>query len=144
MTGFARLSLALIVCTLAIATARGADYAPDALAAEAYAKAKAAVVDGPNPKAGNKAAINAGRAKFAILCTACHGPAGAGDGPAAIALVPHPANLGDPARWQATSPAVKHWILMNGIGGTTMVPLGLTDDDAWNVLAFIQSDFAHL
>lgn len=152
-----RLVIVLLASTLAIATAWASDtaptastastasattaaYAPDSFAAAAYEKARAAVADGPNPKAGDKKAIEAGKAKFAILCTTCHGPTGAGDGPAAVALDPHPASFADPVRWKASSPAVKHWILMNGIAGTTMMPLGLTDDDAWNVLAFIESD----
>jgi mono/diheme cytochrome c family protein len=34
-----------------------------------------------------------GRDVFAANCASCHGPAGAGDGPAAVALLPRPANL---------------------------------------------------
>ena len=36
---------------------------------------------------------------FATVCSTCHGPAGAGDGPGATALNPKPANFGDAAFW---------------------------------------------
>jgi mono/diheme cytochrome c family protein len=36
---------------------------------------------------------------FAERCTTCHGPAGAGDGPASAGLTPPPRNFQDPA-WQ--------------------------------------------
>lgn len=36
---------------------------------------------------------------FATRCTPCHGPAGAGDGPASKGLTPPPRNFGD-ATWQ--------------------------------------------
>ena len=37
---------------------------------------------------------------FGTVCSTCHGPAGAGNGPGAAALNPKPANFGDPAFWQ--------------------------------------------
>jgi mono/diheme cytochrome c family protein len=38
---------------------------------------------------------------FATRCFTCHGPAGAGDGPASAGLTPQPRNLQEPA-WQAS------------------------------------------
>lgn len=38
-------------------------------------------------------------ATFASVCGACHGAEGRGDGPAAAALNPHPANFTDPEFW---------------------------------------------
>ncbi len=38
---------------------------------------------------------------FATRCTPCHGPTGAGDGPASATLNPHPRNFHDGA-WQAS------------------------------------------
>ncbi len=40
----------------------------------------------------------AGRLIFKQQCAACHGKGGKGDGPAAVALNPKPADLSDPAR----------------------------------------------
>jgi caa(3)-type oxidase subunit IV len=36
---------------------------------------------------------------YGMVCTTCHGPSGAGDGPGAAALNPKPANFGDAAFW---------------------------------------------
>lgn len=38
---------------------------------------------------------------FAMRCTTCHGPQGAGDGPGSAALDPKPRNFQDPS-WQAS------------------------------------------
>lgn len=38
---------------------------------------------------------------FATRCTPCHGPTGAGDGPASAGLTPKPANFSSP-EWQAS------------------------------------------
>lgn len=38
---------------------------------------------------------------YNTVCSTCHGPAGAGDGPGAAALNPKPANFGDAAFWSA-------------------------------------------
>lgn len=38
---------------------------------------------------------------FTLRCTPCHGPEGAGDGPASKGLVPPPRDFGDPT-WQAS------------------------------------------
>jgi caa(3)-type oxidase subunit IV len=44
-------------------------------------------------------------ATFASTCTTCHGVAGGGDGPAAAALNPKPANFSDPAFWSSRGDA---------------------------------------
>lgn len=117
-------------------------YKPDKHAAEAYAKADAAgATQAKNPELNDPAAIAAGKQLFQSKCVTCHGTDGKGDGPAAMALDPHPANFTDHARWATTSIGVHHWIVMNGIRGSTMAPLGLTDDEAWQVLAYIQHTF---
>lgn len=42
-----------------------------------------------------------GQSIFKVQCVACHGAKGKGDGPAAAALNPRPANLTDPSRMRA-------------------------------------------
>jgi caa(3)-type oxidase subunit IV len=37
---------------------------------------------------------------FGTVCSTCHGPGGAGNGPGAAALTPKPANFTDPAFWE--------------------------------------------
>lgn len=113
---------------------------PNEFAAKAYEAAKAAKSDGPNPKAGDAAAIAAGKAVYA-KCTACHGETGLADTPTAQALPQRPSNFHDKGRWDASSAGVKFWIVKNGVQGTGMAPLGLSDDEAWQVLAYIESEF---
>lgn len=116
-------------------------YTPSDLAKAAYDKAIAAGSNADkNPKSGDAAAIAAGKAQWA-KCSACHGETGRGDGAAGAALPQKPANFHDKQRWDATTPGVKHWILLNGIQGTAMAPLGLTSDQAWEVLAYIEAEF---
>lgn len=126
-----------------VVEAAAGPYTPDDLAQAAYEKAKTAGVGGQaNAKAGEAAAIAAGKANYDTKCTTCHGATGQGDGIAGSALPQKPAQFQWKERWDATSIGVKHWVVMNGIQGTAMAPLGLTDDQAWEVLAYIQSDFA--
>lgn len=123
------------------APAASGPYTPDELSAAAYEKAKAAGADtSTNPKSGDAAAIAAGKAQWS-KCSTCHGETGAGDGIAGSALPQKPAQFTWNERWDATSVGVKHWVIKNGIQGTSMAPLGLTDDQAWEVLAFIEADF---
>ena len=115
-------------------------YTPDELAAAAYEKAKAAGADAlANPKAGDPAAIAAGKGQY-LKCVTCHGATGAGDGIAGAALPQRPAEFNWPERWDATSIGVKHWVVLNGVSGTSMAPLGLTEDQAWEVLAYIDAE----
>lgn len=89
--------------------------------------------------------IDAGEKKFRQLCSTCHGPAGAGDGPASAALNPKPRNLSD-AAWQE-SVDDEHLRAVITRGGTAvglspmMTPFGgmLKDDELQNVIAFIRS-----
>ena len=122
------------------APAPSGPYTADELAAAANDKAKAAGADAlPNPKAGDADAIAAGKEKFA-MCVTCHGAAGAGDGIAGTALPQRPAQFNWPERWAATSIGTKHWVVMNGVAGTAMAPLGLSEDQAWEVLAYIDAE----
>ncbi len=115
-------------------------YTPDEFAAKAIEAAKAAGADTkPNPKAGDAAAIAAGKAQYE-KCTTCHGASGAGDGIAGAALPQKPAQFTWNERWDATSVGTKQWIIMNGVSGTSMAPLGLSEDQAWEVLAYIDGE----
>lgn len=119
-------------------------YTPDPLAQAAYEKAKAAGADAKtNPKKGDAAAIAAGKAQYDAKCVTCHGATGHGDGIAGQALPQKPSNFHWKERWSATSDGVKHWILLNGIQGTGMAPLGLTEDQAWEVMAYLDAEFAN-
>jgi mono/diheme cytochrome c family protein len=87
----------------------------------------------------------AGKAKFQQFCATCHGPAGAGDGPASAALRPPPRHLGD-AEWQASvdDEHIKKVITQGGAAvglSPMMTPWGhaLKGEDLENVVAYIRS-----
>lgn len=87
----------------------------------------------------------AGEAKFKQLCAACHGPDGAGDGPAAASLDPKPRDMTD-AEWQE-SVDDEHIRTVTAEGGgavglsPTMTPFGhaLDEDDLDNIVAYIRT-----
>jgi mono/diheme cytochrome c family protein len=87
----------------------------------------------------------AGKAKFQQFCATCHGPAGAGDGPASAALRPKPRPLGD-AEWQASvdDDYLRKVITEGGAAvglSPMMTPWGhtLKGDDLENVVAYVRS-----
>ena len=96
-----------------------------------------------------------GRQLFAQNCAACHGEGGAGDGVFAdeldaaampgsmngAAMWQPPADLTDPARMLAASPALLQGKILRGGMGTGMPSWGaiLTDQQAWNLVAYIHS-----
>jgi mono/diheme cytochrome c family protein len=99
--------------------------------------------------------LAAGRQLFAQNCAACHGEGGAGDGVFAddldAAAVPGsmsgaamwqpPANLTDPARMLAASPALLQGKILRGGMGTGMPSWGaiFTAEQAWSLVAYIYS-----
>lgn len=98
----------------------------------------------PLPK--TRATVERGRAVYEKNCTSCHGEAGAGDGPAARALVPHPAYLAllsqmPIAQWDS----FMYWTVAEGgkpVGSAMPAfKATLSKDDTWAVIAYIQ---AHL
>ncbi len=87
---------------------------------------------------------DAGKAKFQQLCAVCHGPAGAGDGPAAAGLNPKPRPFGD-AEWQESvdDDYLRKIITEGGpaVGKSPMMTAqrGLKDEDLENLVAYIRS-----
>ncbi len=80
-----------------------------------------------------------GQADFAKYCATCHGPKGAGDGPAARALNPKPRNF---TTEQLKNPGVAgiHETLSNGVKGTAMMPFKhLPDEDRWALSYYVLS-----
>lgn len=80
-----------------------------------------------------------GRAIFKAQCVACHGPGGKGDGPAAPALNPRPANLADAARMEKLSDDSLVQIVT--AGRLTMPGYGrtLTPEQVSEVVAYVRS-----
>ncbi|MGH7293702.1 MAG: c-type cytochrome, partial [Polyangiaceae bacterium] len=80
--------------------------------------------------------LERGAKLFAGNCVACHGPQGHGDGPAAAALKPPPADFHSPAVMGELTPFKAYNVERYGVAGTSMAPIaGLDDEDRW-ALAF--------
>ncbi len=86
-----------------------------------------------------------GQATYQQLCASCHGPRGAGDGPAGQALDPRPARHDDGAYMNALSN--EHLFRVIEQGGAAlgksplMAPWGgaLSDAQIWDVVAFVRT-----
>ncbi len=102
----------------------------------------------PAPYAGKKppyaandpAVLAAGKQTYDDKCSACHGPGGQGNGPAAAALNPKPVNFTDKA-YMAGVPVDCHFYrISEGVQGTGMPPWKALGDDAiWKVLIYERS-----
>jgi mono/diheme cytochrome c family protein len=96
-----------------------------------------------NPLPRDPEIIAAGRALYRTHCAACHGEQGLGDGPAAAALSPPPANL----RWVLSRPMAGDGYLMWAIseGGTALgTPMpafkdALSEADRWKIIRFLRT-----
>ncbi len=96
--------------------------------------------------------IAAGKAKYDMFCTTCHGPGGKGDGPVGQSLNPKPRDF-TTGNWKIDtdgdgtpgSDTDLRAVIENGAGqyggSPMMAPWGgtMSDDDVKNVIAFIRS-----
>jgi mono/diheme cytochrome c family protein len=78
-----------------------------------------------------------GKKVFETNCSMCHGPAGKGDGAAAVALNPKPANLTSNAV-QAQTDGELFWKISTGRGAMPSWQT-LPEKDRWSVVDFIRS-----
>jgi mono/diheme cytochrome c family protein len=86
-----------------------------------------------------------GRALYAVHCASCHGPAGAGDGPAAAALHPRPRDHTDAWQLEARSDRELHRMIQEGGPSIQRSPLmpafgdSLDPLDAWALVAHVRT-----
>ncbi|HET8540322.1 MAG TPA: c-type cytochrome [Anaeromyxobacter sp.] len=107
---------------------------PAGAAAPAGATAVPASTPGEPPR--TPELLEKGRASYARYCASCHGPGGAGDGPAAKALRPPPRDLTGVKGGAAGVFAV----LNTGVKGTAMVPFKhLSESDRWAIAHYVDS-----
>lgn len=87
--------------------------------------------DSNHPSIGNPQAIAAGTKLFMGSCAGCHGPDGGGGarGP----------NLVRRSLWHPLSDDAIFQVIRKGVPGTDMPPTKLTDDQTWNLVAFIHA-----
>ncbi len=82
----------------------------------------------------------AGRALYAASCTACHGAAGDGKGPAAVALKPKPTDFTAAGWFAGRSDAQLITAIRAGRPGTAMTPFTeLTDAEAADLVAYLRT-----
>lgn len=90
-----------------------------------------------NPLAPGASAVAQGKQVAQLNCVACHGPGGKGDGAAAQALNPKPADWTSPAV-QAESDGELFWKISNGRGA--MPPWRhLPEPERWAIVHYIRS-----
>ncbi|MFQ5577080.1 MAG: c-type cytochrome, partial [Anaerolineae bacterium] len=95
-----------------------------------------------NPFYGDGEAIAAGKIIFETNCVACHGPEGKGNGPAAAALNPKPANLANAEMMGEMSDGYAFWrVSEGGVGDpfNSAMPAWkelLTEEQRWQVLSY--------
>jgi putative heme-binding domain-containing protein len=87
--------------------------------------------DSQHPSIGKPEAIAAGAKLFGGSCAGCHGPDGGGGarGP----------NLVRRSLWHPLSDDAIFQVIRKGVPGTDMPPTQLTDDQTWNLVAFIHA-----
>ncbi len=101
-----------------------------------YAKAR-------NPLKPTAANLAAGKAVFQQTCSACHGPAGQGDGPAAKGLNPPPANMTAVMGMPIASDGYLDWTVSEGgVPVHSALPAFkavLKPDQIWQVILYVRT-----
>ena len=81
----------------------------------------------------------AGRTLYNNRCWPCHGATGRGNGPAAAALKPPPADFTDPDKVVARTGARLYQALTSGVPGTAMAPQTLSEKEKFDLIAYLRS-----
>jgi mono/diheme cytochrome c family protein len=99
----------------------------------------------PSPKADTKNptpaapdSVERGRGMFMQTCVVCHGPQGKGDGPAAVALTPKPANLSRPELWQQPDGEL-FWKITEGRAPMPTFGPALSEQQRWDLINFVRT-----
>lgn len=96
-----------------------------------------------NPVGNQPDAVAAGQALYEERCSSCHGPEGKGDGPAAAALDPKPADLA--VEVPNLTDDFVYWRIMDG---GAMEPFNssmpaqkgiLSEDEVWQLVSYLRS-----
>ncbi|MDP2306207.1 MAG: cytochrome c [Pseudomonadota bacterium] len=82
----------------------------------------------------------AGKVLYAASCTACHGAAGNGKGPAAVALKPKPTDLTAAAWWVGKTDEQVTVAIRAGRPGTSMAPFTeFSDAEVGDLVAYLRT-----
>jgi len=99
--------------------------------------APAAAAAKKNPFAG-KAEAAAGKQIYGTICVTCHGATGRGDGPAAAALTPKPANYTTSAI-SGESDGSLFWKLSEGRGAMVAFKGTYSEKQRWELITYIRT-----
>jgi mono/diheme cytochrome c family protein len=97
------------------------------------------------PAVASVADAERGAARYQMFCASCHGPTGAGDGPAGQTLQPRPAHHNDGAYMNALSNEHLFKVIKEGGASVGKSPLmapwggALSDDQIRDVIAYIRT-----
>jgi copper transport protein len=96
-------------------------------------------VNASNPLADDPEAAAAGEDVYRANCVSCHGPTGAGDGPAADGLARPPTDLAGIVPHRLDGELA--WTIAAGVAGTQMPAFGTTllEGERWELLSFLRS-----
>ena len=107
---------------------------------QAYTKwvAPAEAINQKNPLDGNTAVLADAKKLYVSMCAPCHGDKGRGDGPAAAALNPHPADHSSKAI-QSESDGSLFYKMTTGRGPMQSFRTKLTDAQRWSLVNYIRT-----
>jgi mono/diheme cytochrome c family protein len=91
-----------------------------------------------NPLDGNTAVLPEAKKLYTTMCAPCHGDKGRGDGPAAAALNPHPADHSSKSV-QAESDGSLFYKMTTGRGPMQSFKTKLTDAQRWSLVNYIRT-----
>ncbi len=96
-----------------------------------------------NPLPVSSENLAAGKALFEKNCSACHGVSGRGDGPAAKALDPAPADLAAAIRMPMSGDPYLYWTIAEGgapvRSAMPSFKVNLTSDQIWKVVLYLRT-----
>jgi len=95
-----------------------------------------------NPVASNSAMLKDARKLYVSTCAPCHGEKGKGDGPAAVALNPKPADHTSDAVQRQTDGAL-FWMISTGRNSMPAYKAVLTETQRWQLIDYIRTFAKH-
>jgi mono/diheme cytochrome c family protein len=123
-------SISLIFC--------GVVFAHTPASAQTAWTAPAAANNLKNPGSCDAATMKEAKTIYTSTCAPCHGAKGRGDGPAAVALNPKPADHSSKAIQQESDGSL-FWKLSEGRGAMQAYKSQLTDKQRWGLICYIRT-----
>jgi len=92
----------------------------------------------PNPVPRDAQSLVFGKTVYVRQCLACHGPAGRGDGPAAISLEKRPPDFANPRFWEQSDGSL-FWKISEGHRPMPAWRPIVSESDRWNVVNYLRT-----